>query len=181
MEVIINNIWNNIPTLALLIGGLFALLQWSRSKEMERAELEKNLIEKVNDDEIISKVMNMIDWDKGLEYDGEFSINSEISEHIEFDDIELSVDKTLAHYSYICYLNERRIFKAADIVPFEYDLSRIFNNPHICNYLYTMYHFSDKNNVKCSFYYLITYGLKRGFINKSFKNRNTDNYTYFLD
>ena len=65
---------------------------------------------------------------------------------------------------------------------FEYELRRLVDNPHIRNYLYSLYHWSKSLGVKTSFLYVIEYGLKKGYLDKSFKryDRNHAPYKCFL-
>ncbi len=61
----------------------------------------KNIIYAVHDKEV-AEVMRIIDWSSSLEYKGKFHIENNISEQFTNAGIEISVDKTLSHYNYIC-------------------------------------------------------------------------------
>lgn len=162
-----------------VVGGLFALKQWRTQVMHKRAEIVKELICKVRDDEDISKVMRMIDWNNGFEYYGKFmykGVNKEGKEILIISEsLGRRFDKTLSHYAYICYLLKRAALQKKDIYMFEYGLKRIFDNPHIRNYLYSIYHWSKSRGAKCSFEYLIKYGLKKHFLSKDFKKVNSPN------
>ncbi len=168
-----------------IIGGFFALKQWRTQIKHKRAEIVKELICKVRDDKDISSIMDIIDWDEGILYDGKFMVNpnypKDALKGVSDDDLFKKVDKTLSHFSYICYLRSNRALTKKDISVFEYGLRRIADNPHISNYLYSLYHWSKYLGVNCSFYYLIQYSIKKGYLEESFKNKITEHYHCFLD
>ena len=169
---------------AVVFGGLFALSQWNTQVKHKRDEIVKELICKVRDDEDISSIMDAIDWNEGILYDGKFSVNpaypKETLKELNDDDLFKKVDKTLSHFSYICYLKANKTLTNKDMYPFEYELRRIADNVHISNYLYSLYHWSKHLKVKCSFHYLIWYCLEKGYLAKDFENQNAKHYTCFL-
>lgn len=182
------NILISILTIAISItGGIFALLQWKKSNDYKRAELVKELITKIRDDEDIAFIMDCLDWQKDLSYDGIFHYNSQSNDNKKeiLDDVQvfIKVDKTLSHFSYICYLYERKIIKNKDILQFNYNLRRIMDNTQIANYLYSLYHWSNSLGVDCSFVYLIKYGCKMNYLNKKefyYFNEGEGKYKSFL-
>jgi hypothetical protein len=103
--------------------------------------------------------MDVIDWDEGILYNGKFSINpdypKETLKGLDADDLFKKIDKTLAHFSYICYLESNKTLTNEDMYPFEYQLRRLADNRHVSNYLFSLYHWSTYLSVKCSFEYLI--------------------------
>ena len=154
------------------IGGTFALIQWKKSNDYKRADLVQSMITKLRDDKDISIITDIIDWNEALKYDGRFSIENCTREDINqytSDEIFIKIDKTLSHYSYVCYLYKQGIFKKNDIAIFDYNIKRIVNNEQIANYLYSLFHWSESIDVNCSFEYLIDYSLKRGYLDNNFK------------
>ena len=186
-QEIISLICDNMEIIKLLfavIGGFFALRQWNTQIKHKRAETVKELITKVRDDADIASIMDVIDWNEGIQYDGKFSVNpdypKEALKKISNDELFKKIDKTLSHFSYICYLKANKTLTKKDMSVFEYELRRIADNRHTGNYLYSIYHWSKTLNVECSFCYLIQYSLEKGYLAKDFKKRNSKKYTCYL-
>lgn len=184
---VMNWISENVDVIKLLfavLGGAFALYQWRIQIVQRRAEKVKELICKVRDDPDIAEIMDVIDWDEGIEYDGKFFVNrncpKEALTKISADDLFQKIDKTLSHFSFICYLRANRTLTKKDMVIFEYGLRRLADNPHIGNYLYSLHHWSNSLNVPCSFGYLITYAIRKGYFSKDFKSIASENYENYL-
>ena len=175
-----------ITLLFAFVGGCFALHQWNKNSACKRAEVVKSLIESVRGNPDISTIMDIIDWNEDFTYNGKFSIQKDTKRKalMELSDDELfkKIDRTLAMFSYICYLKSIRTITKKDMCFFEYELRRLVDNPHISNYLYSLYHWSNSLGVKMSFSYLIDYGIKNRYLDKSFKkfDANHEIYECFL-
>ena len=197
MNTILEFLQNNVGIITLLfatVGGVFALTQWRTQITHKRAEIVHEMIRTIRDDEKIAAVMDVIDWDNGLKYDGSFHMSPNAKENekskiaansaiINADDNSLfaMVDRTLVHFSYICYLKQRGAFSEADVEVFQYALRRIADNKQIANYLFSIYHFSKRRKATCSFKHLIKYLLKKRYLHRSFKNRlKCTKYTCYL-
>lgn len=63
---------------------------------------------------------------------------------------------------------------------FDYELRRLFDNEHISNYLYSLYHWSKQLGIKMSFSYLIDYGLEKEYLTKDFLRLDISNYRCYL-
>ena len=111
-EWLSSNLFDCVSLILAAIGGFFALHQWKKSNIYKRGEIVEKLIKAVRDDEDIATIMDVVDWNDGIEYDGKFYISQTVerSDLNQLDDEELfkKVDKTLAHFSYICYLRSQR-------------------------------------------------------------------------
>ena len=166
------NIIETVTIFISIIGGTVALLQWKKGNDYKRAQLVQELINKVRDDLDVSLIMDVIDWNDGIKYDGKFRFlyneRDERYNNLSSDELFSKIDKTLSHFSYICYLYKRNLFAYKDMVVFEYELRRIIDNAHICNYLYSLYHWSKYLQVRCSFDYLIEYAKKKNYLDKDF-------------
>ena len=166
-----------------VIGGGFALYQWRKSNVYKRGEIVKNLIEKVRDDEDIATIMDIIDWNKGLVYDGTFHIEDEDRAKATFtgeDELFKKIDKTLSHFSYICYLKHHHTLTDKDMKIFDYEIRRLVDNRNVVNYLYSLFHWSLSLNVSMSFEYLIKYSIKKGYIKKDFQEVHSKHYIQYL-
>lgn len=164
------------------VGGCFALYQWNKNTTYKRAEVVKSLIESVRGNPNISTVMDIIDWNEDFTYDGKFSIQKgtkiKVLMDLSDDDLFKMIDQTLSMLSYICYLKSVRTITKKDMRFFEYELRRVVDNPHIRNYLYSLYHWSESLGVETSFSYVIEYGLKKGYLDKNFKKYDPHHETY---
>ena len=173
---------NIITLLFAFVGGCFALYQWNKNTVYKRAEVVKSLIESVRGNPDISTIMDIIDWNEDFTYDGKFSIRTGTERKalmgLSDDDLFRMVDQTLSMFSYICYLKKVRTITKKDMRFFEYELRRLVDNPHIRNYLYSLYHWSKSLGVKTSFSYVIEYGLKNGYLDKSFKKYDPNHVIY---
>ncbi len=167
-----------------VIGGFFALHKWKESIINKRSEIVKELIEKVRSDQKISTVMDIIDWNDSFTYNGKFELNNKINReslnNVDDSSFFLMIDETLSHFSYICYLQKKKLLKKSDIKIFEYELRRLLDNVHICNYLFSLYHWSKKLKVSMSFEYLVKYGLKKGYLRRDFYKLSSINYKSYL-
>lgn len=175
-----------ISLIFVFIGGFFALFQWRKSLVLKRIEIIKSLIESTRQDNDVSTIMDIIDWNNNLSYNGKFHIiqnNNNFLNNISDDDLFKMIDHTLSTFSYICYLKSVNTITRKDVDFFEYEIHRLIDNEHIINYLYSIYHWSNKLNVKTSFIYLIEFCIKKKYIDISFKTYTTNNskYTCFLD
>lgn len=161
-----------ISLLFVVFGGIFALHQWKKSVVYKRTEVVQELIAEVRGNETIATIMDIIDWNEAFTYNGSFIVKEHTSRKsltaVTNDKLMQMMDYTLSHFSYICYLKEARTLEKNDMYFFEYEIRRLMDNPHIQNYLYSLYHWSAALGVHMSFSYLIPYGIKRGYLDKSF-------------
>lgn len=177
---------NIASTVFVFIGGCFALLQWRKSLKYKRTEIVQALIKDTRQDKTVSMIMDIIDWNKDFYYNGNFVIQKETVrkdlKELSDDEFFNKIDHTLSIFSYICYLQYVGTIKYNDMRFFEYAIRRLVDNPHIINYLYSLYHWSKKLGVDMSFSYLINYSLRKKYIDKSFKVYDDDNskYTCYL-
>ena len=146
-----------VTLILAVIAGFRALAQWKESKRIKRAEYIKELTDKIRTDDDIVEIMGLIEYDR-------FNYNLEFH-HSE---LEKQVDKTLSFFSYICYLKKQKILSPDEFRFFDYEVTRIFQNMDMVNYLYNLYHFSQNQNRPISFCYLVEYGLNTGLLDKDF-------------
>lgn len=175
---------DSITAFFAILGGAFALYQWHIKNMYTRAKFVQELICEVRDDKDISMIMDIVDWDNGITYSGTFSVSEDVRirnlNGIGDEELFKMIDKTLSHFSYICYLKEKRLIGEKDLCMFEYEIRRLADNPHIRNYLYTLYHWSKQLKVKNSFYYLTKYCLDKGYLLEEFRRKDSILYTCFL-
>ena len=174
----INN-WSVSDVLSLfsivlvIIGGLFAYKQWVYSNKTKRADFINQIINNLRFDKEIAETINMIDYSNKW-YDESFHNNK--------NGLEYKVDKTLSYLSYICYLIKEKHISKNDFVILEYEINRTCLSYAVECYLWNLYHFSISQKSKCSFQYLIDYGIQNKLIDETeFANPQSKKYTKRLN
>ena len=171
--------------LAAVVGGIFALRQWVKRNIYKRGEIVQQLIKILRDDKEIATTMDVIDWSEGFFYNGKIClsrpVNRKCLETLEDDDFFKMIDRTLSHFSYICYLYHQKTLGNKDMKVFDYEIRRLIDNRHIRNYLFSLHHWSKSLNVKTSFWFLIKYSLKKKYLSKDFNDMDSENYQLFLN
>ncbi len=166
----VDNILTGISFLILVFSGGFALFQWYVANKTKRTEVLQEIVLQLRFDKDMSNTMQKIDYDQDW-YSSDFH-NSDDPKN----DFEHRVDKLLAYMSYICYLKKQRHLKK-EFQILQYEIDRVCASHSIQSYLWSLYHFSKKQNTKCSFQFLIDYAVKHGIIEKdSFYNPNSTKY-----
>lgn len=128
----------------------------------------------------------MIDWNEDFTYDGKFHVQKGTKrmalKNLSDDDLFKMIDHTLSTFSYVCYLKKERTITIQDMRFFEYEIRRLVDNPHIANYLYSLYHWSKSLEVEMSFSYVINYCISKRYLDKSFKKYSLNViYTCYLE
>lgn len=157
-ECKVSDIISFISILLVMIGGIFGFIQWHKNIKIKKASYINELTEKIRSDLNIKNTVYMIDYEE--EWYNKYFHNS--------GDNELNMDKTLSYFSYICYLKKKRIISRDEFKFFEYEVVRILKNNQVIDYLYNIYHYSGETNTPITFYYLLKYGEKNGFLDKDF-------------
>lgn len=148
--------------IAALIGGIFAIYQWRKSQTLKRADYVNELTEKIRTDQDIAKTIYIFDYGEQW-YSLNFHGNNKI---------ERPIDRTLAFFSYICYLKKKRIITNNEFAFFRYDVERILMNNQTKDYFYNLYHFSQKMRTPFSFDALFEYGKRIKLYEKEFWDPN---------
>ena len=156
------NIIAAVTLIIAVIAGFRAMAQWKESKRIKRAEYIKELTDRIRSDDDIAQTLDLIEYNR-FKYSEDFHGSGEP---------ERKVDKTLSFFSYICYLKKQRLLSPDEFRFFDYEVTRIFQNRDIVNYLYNLYHFSKKQKRPISFCYLVEYGLENSLLNKNFTDKN---------
>lgn len=168
-----NLIVSIISLLFVFTGGCFALWQYHKSISYKRIEIVKDLIKNTRENQQISTIMDMVDWNEGFGYNGVFYIDQGTTRKelktTTNEELFRMIDYTLSVFSYICYLRRMDTITKKEMVFFEYGIRRLVDNIHIRNYLYSLYHWSKSINVNLSFSYLVEYCLKEKLLKDEFK------------
>lgn len=158
-----------VSALVASVGCIISVLQWNSSQKMDRADRVYGLIGLIRTDNDIRSILYKIDYSENW-YNEDF--------HSGVSGIESQVDRTFTYFSYICYLESSRVLNEDEFRFFEYHIDRILKNEDSINYLYNIYHWSNKFGIPCSFSCLCDYGRKKGLLDeaffdpKSWKDRN---------
>ena len=157
---------------AVVIGVIFGFHTWNKSMTIKRAEYMQSLREKFYDDKDVAEIVYMADY--GVDwYDTSFHGGS---------DRERKVDKLLSVCEHVCYLYDNKLITRKEFDFFEYDLRRLLTNNNIVDYLFNVYHWSNKSlNVKTPFYQLIQFGKRMNYLKKDFFNFRSENYPHNLN
>lgn len=160
--------WLTLSSIILvIIGGIFALVQWMASNKIKRAEFINQIIDKLRFDKDMAKTMYVVDYDYNW-YNQDF--------HNSNDESEFLIDKLLSYLSYICYLHATGNIKKEEFKILQYELNRACISPCVQSYLWNLHHFSKKNNTICTFEYLIKYGIDSKIISAQFLDSESQHY-----
>jgi len=154
-------------------GGVFALVQWQKARRVRRAEFIEDILNKLRNNSDFVKIMKKIDYGEEW-YDDNFHGS----------DLESCVDSLLTYLSYICYLKDRSILTSKEFELLSYEIGRVCVSFSVREYLWNIYHFSEKNKTTCSFYYLIKYMLENVMTEEQkaqFLNNESVRYTKRLN
>ncbi len=115
-EVSVSDIIDMLSFISIVIGGVFALVQWNSNLKVRRAEYIDKLYSK-RADERIRKILYTFDQTENW-----------LNRYEKEDEFEIDVDDALSFYSYICYLRNQRLMKDEEFNFFRYDILRILTN-----------------------------------------------------
>lgn len=154
-----------------VLGGFFALFQWRQSYKLKRAEHLKEALTKIRDDADFASVLYDIDY--GVEwYTYDF-----ISNHSK----EQRFDKVFAYFDYLCYLKNKHILSRSEFRIFEYRITRMARNESFVDYMFNLYHFSERNKTDMSFLHLLTYLKNNKLLAEDFWDVKSKRYKKLLN
>lgn len=169
----IENVISLISVFLVGVGGVLALLQWRSASKVKRAEFVNQIIEKLRFDQDMVNAMGMVDYGT-IRYDESF--------HNGTDGKEAQIDKLLSYLSIVCFLRTLHVIQKDEFAFFEYYLYRVYSSGSLCGYLWNLYHFAKKRNIRCPFHFLIKYGVKNKMIDwENFKDPNSNIYNKTLN
>lgn len=114
-----------------------------------------------------------------IEYDDSWYNNSF---HNSTNGMEARVEEFLSYLSFVCYLKKMRVMHKEEFAMFEDELRRTCSSPSVRAYLWNLYHFAKKQNIKCTYQFLIDYGIKNNLINKKcFMDSTTSAFPKYLN
>ena len=154
------------------IGGVFAGVQWNVSNKIKRAEFINIIIEKLRFDKDMAQTMYKIDYGESWYSDDFHNGNS---------DLEFEIDKLLSYLSYICYLKKTKNISKEEFKVLQYEIIRVCSSFDVQSYLWNLYHFSIKHDSKCSFEYLVSYGLDNKIFDVRFLSSSISIYEQRLN
>ena len=169
----VDNVLSALSVILAIVGGFFAYRQWTAANKIKRGEFIDQIIKKLRFDKNIAKTMYMIDYDHDW-YNESF--------HDTGSKVEGEVDKLFSYLSYICYLYDLKNISRKEFEILRYEINRVCSSHDAQSYLWILYHFSRAQKSKCSFQYLINYGIKNRIINKRlFYRKDVTIYPKYLN
>ena len=167
----IDNYLTLFSIILVLVGAIFALIQWNSSIKLRRAEFIDKIINIIRFDKEMAETLYVIDYNL-FWYDANFHKNG---------NFEYKIDKALSYFDYICYLYSTKNIGNNEFKILKYRISRICMSPSTQAYLWNLYHFSNKFKRECSFTNIINYGIKNKLITNEFTNNSTNLYVKYLN
>lgn len=167
------SVYESIVIVISIIGGGFAFFQWRNSYKLKRAELMKEASSKIREDKEIVDVLYSIDYSDEEWYTDEFFEDNH--------NCEAKFDRAFAFFDYLCYLKNKRILGNKEFKIFQYRIHRMVCDESFVNYMFNLYHFSQKHNKPVSFYHLLTYMKKHKLLDDDFWDVNSSRYKKYLN
>ncbi|MCL2050706.1 MAG: hypothetical protein FWG91_03090 [Lachnospiraceae bacterium] len=161
--------WLTMISLILVVGGgIFAGFQWHITNRIKRAEFINAIIIELRFNKEMAKTMYRIDYLEDSWYDEDF--------HNSHSDLEFEIDKLLSYLSYICYLKYTRNISNKEFKFLQYEIVRACSSPDVQSYLWNLFHFSKACSSKCSFEYLVLFGINNKLFHRSFSSKESGFY-----
>ncbi len=164
----IDHTLSSISIVLVIIGGIFAYIQWAAANHIKRTELISQILEKLRFDDDLIFAMQIIDYGNDW-YNDEF--------HDGTNGYEQKFDKLFSYLSYICYLYQTKALTEKEFSILKYEIHRVCTSKAAQSYLWNLYHFSKDQGTDCSFQYLIDYGIENDLIPRArFLDSNSSYY-----
>lgn len=165
----LGHIANLLTGLTTFFAVVFSLIQWIKANKIKRSEFLESIVKRLREDNRISKVMYMVEYQKGW-YDGNFHNGGSN---------EKNVDVFLSFLNYIAYLRKHKIITDNEFRIVSYEMKRACKSEDVKHYLWNIYHFSIASKASCSFQELIDYGMETKDFDADFLTNETK-YDRFL-
>lgn len=141
----IGDIINIVISILTFIGLIFAVIELKQNKNINRANLVKELYLGFYENEDILEVFYDIEYD-------EYPNCSTYDEELHHSEYGKKVDKLLSFFEVVCNLYYRKMITTDDLSIFSYEMLRVFNNAKIQKYLSNVKLY--QTNVNCGFSYI---------------------------
>lgn len=155
-----------IITVSVLLSLVIRFFTGRKKNKLGRAEFIYNLMENIFKDKDVREFMFLV------------NVNEKWFSKEFFNDCERMkiVNKGLDFWNYVCYLEEQRMIPKKEYAIFESYILKIAGNISVQNYLYHLYHCSQKDNTVFMYYYLLdccSEKMPGGFLDET-----SDNYIH---
>lgn len=129
----------------LFFWTVIIVIKWKSREKSKKAEVVDSILNTIRTDDKIQRFMNRIETNEEW-YDISF-----------FEDYSLKkeVYDVLSYYNYICYLAEKHVISMDEYLLFEYSLQKIASNSSFQNYMFQLFHESERENKTFPFYNLL--------------------------
>lgn len=152
--------------LAIFWGMLVSsIIMFQRKKQgrLNRAIFVEELMEKMRKDQEIQEFMYKIQKNEEW-FHRDFYKDEEMVKRVQ---------NVLEFLNYLCYMEEAKVLPRKEYAIFEYMVLKIGANRSFQNYMYHLYHNSEKENTVFPFYYLLDRCAEKmpgGFLDKDSSN-----------
>ena len=160
-----------ISSVAVIVSVIIAYCQWKKSKKFDGVKHVQLLREKLCDDKEVAVAILWFDYDFEW-YSDKFHSDMET---------QRKIDKTLSVLEYACYLKDKRFINDEQFSLVKYIIDRTITNFQVQEYLYNLYHWTEKCGTEMSFSFLLKYGKNKGVIDSEFDNNKSKRYRHFLN
>lgn len=124
---------------------IICCVKWRKQIKFQRAELLAQLLDKTRTDSEIQSFIKKIKGGEEWYSDGFF-------ENVE---LQKEVFHVLSFYNYICYLEETHVISLDEYMLFEFSIQSLAMNDSFQNYMFQLFHKTEKENRVFPFYYLL--------------------------
>ena len=165
----IENYLTVITVFFMVIGGIFALIQWNTTLRIRKSEYLDSIINKLIFDDEMIEAMYIIEYD--------FIKNNWYNKTFYGSVLEKKIDKYLTYINYILYLRALDNISYNEFNVIKYEINRTLDSEQLQTYLWNLYHFAIINKENCPYIQIINYGIKEKYFKSDFKINDTDLFT----
>ena len=134
-----------VVVIVMVLLGLHFLSLKRKEQKICRAEFVQKLVETIRTDAALQEFLLLIERKEAW-------FSKEFLEDYAY--IKL-INNGLHFFNYICYLEDERLLPRKEYAIFESFVLKIAENNSVQNYLYYLYHRSQKEDTVFSYYYLL--------------------------
>ena len=149
---LLNEHYQAIRMIGALVVALWAFKKWSVSQHQKELELLHGLINEIRTSEV-RDFISRCDYEEAW-YSKQFHNGPD----------EKKVDYVLTVFSNLCYMLRYRFISKRLFAFFEYDLELLFSDSQVVDYLYNLFHDSNKRGMSFPYRHLLDYAFRKGLV-----------------
>lgn len=177
---------SSISIFLSLITIIITYCELRKDRSYKRLDIIVGLLKDTRKDDDFAFIFECIDRELPFKYvwPGYFNISESIKKIYgkKINDFEFGrkIDYVLSIYDSFIYSSSKRLLSKKEFNFFHYNLSMIFDNKEIVNFLYSINLYSKNRNIICPFSNLIRYGVKHKYLKSDFYSTESSNYKYLI-